>query len=302
MPHSQPLSGKGVSLSVLASVLFALLSGYTTLLKPLDGLAIYAWRVLWTLPGVLLLIAVRGQGVALRAQLARLRDEPRLWLLLPVMAVLLATQLWLFMWAPLHGQALAVSMGYFLLPLTMVLTGRLLYGERLYRLQWLALTCAMLGVAHEWWLTRAFAWPTLLVAIGYPPYFVLRRWSKLEPLTGFVLEIALMCPVALVLLWQLGETSWGVLAEPRFWLLLPGLGIISTVALVCYMTASRLLPLGLLGILGYVEPVLLFVLAVILLGEPLSADSLLTYAPIWLAVLLTGVHAVLHQRGSLRLG
>ncbi|MBI3145175.1 MAG: EamA family transporter RarD, partial [Pseudogulbenkiania sp.] len=123
-----------------------------------------------------------------------------------------------------------------------------------------------------------------------------------EPLTGFALEIALMCPIALVLLWQLGETSWGVLAEPRFWLLLPGLGIISTVALVCYMTASRLLPLGLLGILGYVEPVLLFVLAVILLGEPLSADGLLTYAPIWLAVLLTGVHTALHQRGSLRAG
>ncbi|WP_024303190.1 EamA family transporter RarD [Pseudogulbenkiania sp. MAI-1] len=300
MPHSQPLSGKGVMLSVLASVLFALLSGYTTLLKPLDGLAIYAWRVLWTLPGVLLLVAVRGQWSSLRGQLARLRSEPALWLALPAMAALLATQLWLFMWAPLHGQAMAVSMGYFLLPLTMVLTGCLLYGERLYRLQWLAVACAMLGVAHELWLTRAFAWPTLLVAIGYPPYFVLRRWSKLEPVSGFVLELAAMSPVALVLLWQLGEAGWGVLAEPRFWLLLPGLGLISTVALVCYLVAGRLLPLGLLGILGYVEPVLLFVLAVTLLGEPLSADSLLTYGPIWLAVLLTGVHTLLHQRGSLR--
>nr|WP_294866318.1 EamA family transporter RarD [uncultured Pseudogulbenkiania sp.] len=300
MPHSQPISGKGAMLSLLASVLFALLSGYTTLLKPLDGLAIYAWRVLWTLPGVLLLLAVRGQWSSLGRQLARLRREPLLWLLLPAMAALLATQLWLFMWAPLHGQAMAVSMGYFLLPLTMVLTGCVLYGERLYRLQWLAVACAMVGVAHELWLTRAFAWPTLLVAIGYPPYFVLRRWSRLEPISGFALELALMSPVALLLLWYLGEAGWGVLAEPKFWLLLPGLGLISTVALASYMVASRHLPLGLLGILGYVEPVLLFLLAVLLLGEPLSLDSLLTYAPIWLAVLLTGIHTALHRHRSLR--
>jgi chloramphenicol-sensitive protein RarD len=293
------MSGKGVLLSLLASLLFAVLSAYTTLLKPLDGLAIYAWRMLWTLPSLLVLVLLRGQWAQFVGQLRRLKNEPRLWGLLPLMALLLATQLWLFMWAPLHGQALAVSMGYFLLPLTMVLTGRLLYAESLYRLQWLALACALLGVAHEWWLTRSIAWPTLLVAIGYPPYFVLRRSSRLEPLTGFALEIALMCPFALCLLWWLGAPSWGVIAEPRFWLLLPGLGIISSVALGCYMTASRLLPLGLLGILGYVEPALLFLLAVFLLGEPLSLASLLTYVPIWMAVLLTGMHTVLSRRARL---
>lgn len=296
MPHNAPLSGKGVALSVLASVLFALLSGYTTLLKPLDGLAIYAWRVLWTFPGVLLLIALRGQWPQLKAEFARLHREPLLWLALPALAAMLGLQLWLFMWAPLHGQAMPVAMGYFLLPLAMVLVGRLLYQERLQWLQWLAVACALLGVAHELWLTRAFAWSSLVVVVGYPPYFVLRRWSRLEAITGFALEMALMCPAAILILLSLGKAGWGVISQPVFWLLLPGLGIISTVALVCYLSASRLLPLGLLGVLGYVEPVLLFLLAVLMLGEPLTADRLLTYVPIWIAVLLAGIDSAWRLR------
>lgn len=37
--------GRGVGLSVLASALFALLSGYTRLLAPLDGNDIFGWRI-----------------------------------------------------------------------------------------------------------------------------------------------------------------------------------------------------------------------------------------------------------------
>jgi chloramphenicol-sensitive protein RarD len=36
-------------------------------------------------------------------------------------------QLWLFMWAPINDHGLGVSLGYFLLPLTLVLTGRLVF-------------------------------------------------------------------------------------------------------------------------------------------------------------------------------
>ncbi|RQW26018.1 EamA family transporter RarD [Rhodobacteraceae bacterium CH30] len=291
------LSGSGVALSVLASLLFAVLSGYTTLLSPLSGEAVFAWRIIWTLPGVFLLLVLRRQWPAFCLLLQRLRSEPRLLLAMPLLAGLFGVQQWLFMWAPINGEAMSVAMGYFLLPLTMVLFGRWLYGEHLYRMQWLAVGFALLGVLHELWLTRAIAWPTLLVALGYPPYFVLRRWARLEALTGFALEMAFLFPVAILMLCYLGPASYGVLDEARFWLLLPGLGLISTVALLCYLASSRLLPLGMMGLLGYVEPVLLFLLAITLLGEPLSANRLLTYGPIWLAVALTGLNIAIRQFG-----
>ena len=54
------------------------------------------------------------------------------------------------------------------------------------------------------------------------------------------------------------------------------------------MASSRLLPLGLFGILSYVEPVLLFAVALLVLGERFDSGQWLTYLPIWGAVLLVG--------------
>jgi chloramphenicol-sensitive protein RarD len=284
--------GRGIALSVTASALFALLSAYTKLLAPLTGLDIFAWRVVWTVPGALLLIAARGRMPELKRLVARAFAEPCIALALPAAAGLLGLQLWLFLWAPLHGRMLEVSLGYFLLPLTMVLVGRFYYHERLDSLQWLAVACAVLGVAHELWATRAFSWPTLLVALGYPPYFVVRRKINADSLATFAVEMTLLLPVAAALL-ATSATATAVAGRIGMWgVLLPGLGALSTLALACFLKASRLLPMALFGILGYVEPVLLVVVAVTLLGETLSVKQLATYVPIWIAVVLTGLHSV----------
>jgi chloramphenicol-sensitive protein RarD len=195
---------------------------------------------------------------------------------------------------------LEVSLGYFLLPLTMVLVARFCYGERLDPVQWLAVGCAALGVAHELWATHAFSWPTLLVALGYPPYFVLRRKINADPLALFAVEMLLLVPVAAFMV-ATSQSALAAFGRAALWsALLPGLGVLSTLGLSCYLMASRLLPMALFGILGYVEPVLIVVVAVTLLGERLSAPQLATYVPIWIAVALTGVHSVAVLRGSAR--
>ncbi|WP_027796869.1 EamA family transporter RarD [Paraburkholderia acidipaludis] len=281
---------RGIALSVAASALFALMSAYTLLLAPLSGLDIFAWRVIWTMPGALALLLVRGRWPQLRALVVRMVQEPRMALALALSAALLGLQLWLFLWAPLHGDMLEVSLGYFLLPLIMVLVGRFYYHERLDGLQWLAVVCAAVGVAHELWATHAFSWPTLLVAFGYPPYFVLRRKIHADSLATFAVEMVLLTPVAVFEAWAGGSMA---LLDARPFLefvLLPGLGALSTVALASYLKASRLLPMALFGILGYVEPVLLVIVSVTLLGEHLGARELATYVPIWLAVGLTALH------------
>lgn len=296
------LSGRGVALSVSASVLFVLFPGYVLLLAPLDGVQIFAQRVLWSIPAVLLMILFSRQAPVLLASLQRLGQEPLLALALPITAAMMAVQWALFVWAPLNGKVLEMSLGYFLLPLSMVLTGRLFYGERLRPLQALAVACALLGVAHELWLTRAFSWVTLVPALGYPPYFMLRRWMQIDALSGFTLEVLLMTPLAIWLIVSLGPADVYTQA-PQLWWLLPGLGVLSALAFAAYMAASRLLPMGLFGILSYLEPVLLFAMAVVFLGEAFNPAQLWTYAPIWLAVLLTAIDSgrLLYKQSRRRL-
>ncbi|MGK8438318.1 EamA family transporter RarD [Ectopseudomonas hydrolytica] len=281
------LSGRGVALSVGASMLFALLPGYVQLLAPLDGIQIFAQRVLWSIPLVLLLVFLTRQGALLRETFARLRREPLLVAAWPVAAVLIGVQWGLFLWAPLAGRMLEVSMGYFLLPLAMVLAGRLFYNERLRPLQQLAVACAVVGVLHELWRTQAFSWLTLVTALGYPPYFMLRRWMRLDALSGFVLEMLMLAPLAIWLIVAHGPVG-AFEGRAALWLLVPGMALIGTLAFAAMMASSRLLPMGLFGILSYVEPVLLFAVALLVLGESFDAGQWLTYLPIWLAVLLVG--------------
>ncbi|WP_030131425.1 EamA family transporter RarD [Pseudomonas sp. QTF5] len=276
---------KGIALSVTASVLFAVMYYYTSLLSPLSGVEIFGWRMLLTAPCMTVFMVVSGEWKRVVEIVRRLAGKPKLIVGLIGSAVLLGLQLWLFMWAPLNDYSLDVSLGYFLLPLSMVLTGRIVYGERLSYLQKMAVFFASLGVLNELYQVGGFSWATLLVVVGYPIYFILRKRLATDNLGGLWLDMALMLPVAFWFV-QGGEQGFGVFDQyPMLSWLIPLLGVISASALVVYIIASRLLPFSLFGLLSYVEPVLLLGVA-LLLGESIKPGEWLTYIPIWLAVLV----------------
>ena len=282
---------KGVLLSVTASVLFAVLYFYTTLLFPLSGEEVFGWRVLLTFPFVTLLMRYFGDWSLAKKTGRQLPRNPALLATLLCTSALLGAQIWLFMWAPLHGRALQVSLGYFLLPLTMVLAGRLFYRERLAGLQKAAVACACAGVANELYRVGGLSWETMLVALGYPVYFILRRQRNVSHFTGLWFEMGFMLPAAT---WFAMAGTHGLdvfPAHPRLYLLIPVLGLISASALACYIVASRHLTLAVFGLLGYVEPVLLVCVG-LAIGETIKSAQWLTYLPIWAALSLLLLHGI----------
>lgn len=274
---------RGVLLSVTASVLFAVLYYLSTLLVPLTGQEVFGWRVILTVPGVLLFLGLGRNWTPALDIARRLRARPLLLPMLVLSSALFGVQLWLFLWAPMQGRGLNVSLGYFLLPLTMILAGRFLYDERLSRLQQLATLFAVVGVANQLIQVGGLAWETWLVALGYPAYFALRRRLGTDNLGGMLVDMLLMLPVAIAFAWAGGKMLVNFQVAPALYGLVPLMGMISAWALINYLLASRLLPLGLFGLLGYVEPVLL-VLVSLLLGERIRPEEWLTYIPIWAAV------------------
>ncbi|HEX4855350.1 MAG TPA: EamA family transporter RarD [Limnobacter sp.] len=286
---------KGVALSVLASVLFGTLYYYTTLLQPLSGQEIFGWRMLFTLPAITLFLLASGEWHLVKNLFQRLREQPVLWLGLVLSSFLVGIQLWLFLWAPLHGHALNVSLGYFLMPLVMVLIGRFYYRERLSRLQVMAVLLAAAGAAHAVFQAGGLAWTSLLVCLGYPYYFVLRSQMKTDHLGGLWFDMLLTLPLAGYLaLTGSGLSAMGSAFSALPWLVLL-LGLLSAAAMVAYILSSRMLPFSLFGLLGYVEPVLLVGVALIL-GETITPEALPTYLAIWLALGLLGVESWLAYR------
>ncbi|MEG5263990.1 EamA family transporter RarD [Pseudomonas sp. JDS28PS106] len=290
---------KGVALSVASSAIFAGLYFYATLLHPLDGQAIFGWRMLLMLPAITVFLILSKDWGNVTDLCKRIRSVPAIFPLLCLSSALLGTQQWLFMWAPINGHGLDVSLGYFLLPLVMLLVGRLAYGERLSSPQKLAALCAAAGVANEIYRVGGIAWPTLLVALGFPLYFLLRRRLASAHTGGLWFDILLTYPIATYFAFAHGAGMQAVAEAPRLYLLLPLLAIISAAGFICYTVASRLLPFGLFGLLGYVEPVLMVGVALIL-GEQIQRDEWMTFIPIWAAVGLLMCEGALHLSSASR--
>lgn len=271
---------RGVLASVTASCLFGVLFVLPRWLQPLTGQEIFGWRILLTLPLLTLALRVTGEWSQVPGVAKRVRARPTLIAVLLVTSAILGTQQWLFTWAPTHGHALNVALAYFLMPLGMVLVGTLLFGERMGRLRAVAVGFAVLGVLNEVVRVGTLSWTTLVPSLGFPLYFALRRMAGTATTGAMWFELLLMSPVA----------AWFVLTGPNLGMtgekLVPilVLGAVGGTALLLYLLASQRLAFNLFGMLSYLEPVLLIIVALLVLGATLSPREWLTYVPIWIAV------------------
>ncbi|WP_353987196.1 EamA family transporter RarD [Ruicaihuangia caeni] len=286
---------RGVLFSLTASALFGAIFFMPTLLQPLTPEQMYGWRVALALPFMLGLLALVKEWGAIRTIALRLRRQPWLALVLIVNGHLLGLQLWLFAWAPTNGEALSATLGYFLLPLTMVVLGVIVYRERLTGLRLVAVASAVVGIGAAFITADGLSWPIPVIALGYPIYFISRRKFGLDAPGALCFELAAQLPIALFFAMQ--PTSLGTIGESP--MLIPALlffGLISAVALSSYIIASRLLTLGIFGLLGYVEPLLLVVVSTALLHETIEPNEYVLYGGILLAVILIAIEGVLDQR------
>jgi chloramphenicol-sensitive protein RarD len=74
--------------------------------------------------------------------------------------------------------------------------------------------------------------------------------------------------------------------------LLVAASLISTVPLLLFTAAARLLPYSTLGILQFIAPTLQFLVAVFLFGEPFTTAHAAAFACIWTAATLYLISAV----------
>lgn len=283
---------QGVFLSVLASVTFGVLYFYTQLLTGFSSEQTFGWRMISTLPFLTLLMWMIGDLHYIKQILTQIKKNPWFILLLIVSSVLVSLQLWLFLWAPINGRGLQVSLGYFLLPLVLVLVGSLFYKEKLSRFQQVAVLLAILGVGHEIWQQGAIAWETALVAVGYSAYFFLRKKMKTDHLGGFWWDIVITLPIAFYFVLMPTDVSQPWPLSSLVWIV-AGLGFLSALGLGSYILASRFLPMVLFGLLSYLEPILLALVS-LMLGEKISSQEWLTYIPIWIAVFLLVIEGTIH--------
>jgi chloramphenicol-sensitive protein RarD len=289
----------GVLASVAASVLFSVLFLIPPLLHPLSPDAVYGWRVVLSLAIVSAVLFALGRQADVAVLVVRARRERAVAAILVIDAALLAVQLWLFSWTPATGHGLEAALGYLLLPLVMVVVGLLGHRERLSLWRIAAVLAAGVGVVAALVGAGGVSWVTAVIALGYPLYFTLRRRWKLDSFGALWAELLLMTPVAVWFVLQPDDLST-VAATPQLWFGIAALGLVGGTALMLYLFASLRLSFAVFGLLTYLEPVLLVVVAVVFLREPLQPADGIVYGPIAVALLLLAVDSARQVRQKRR--
>ncbi|MGP5134522.1 EamA family transporter RarD [Psychrobacter cibarius] len=288
----------GVILAILSNLLFGVLYAYSSFLAPLSGTQVFIWRMLamWAaLVGYLLISGRLGFHIDKLKALGTVKQWA--WLLLPTPIFL--SQFWLFMWAPVNGQGVQTAMGYFLFPLIMVIFGCVFFGEKLSRLQWLAVGFAALGVGSEIIRTQSVSWATLWVCGTYPIYYILRRLQGIGAVTGLLIDLTIFAPFAVAYLLLFAPSSLTLVGGSGFFILmLAGLGVMSVLAMKTNVDASQMLPVNVYGMMSYLEPALLFILAITILGNPFESAMIYSYGLIWLGIACLIMHGIRQLRSA----
>lgn len=266
----------GLLQGVLAYGLWGVVAAYWKLLADVDPIELIAHRAIWGLVAFIAIVIGAHQWGALRQAM---RDR-KLVATMAGSSALLALNWGVFVSATLHGYLLEASLGYFINPLVSIALGTLVLGERLRRLQWVAITLAAIGVGLLTWHAGRVPWISLVLAATFGLYGLVRKMARVEALVGSAIETFLLAPVAVIYLVAIGGGVAPHASAPTLALLV-GTGVVTAVPLVLFTSAARRLPLSTVGFLQYLAPTGQFLLAVLAFGEPLAHARLLAFGWIW---------------------
>lgn len=275
--------GLGLLLALLAYGMWGLSPLFWKQLTTVPSAEQLAHRVTWAALTYALLVASRGR---LGEVVAALRDPGGRRSMLAG-ALLLGTNWGTYLYAVEHARIVEASLGYYLNPLVNVLLGAVVLGERLRRLQVLALALAVLGVGVVAVHTGAVPLLSLVLASSFGVYGLVRKMARVEALPGGLVEASLLALPALVAIagWEGAGTGHFLAAEGRpLWLL--AAGPFTALPVWLFAEAARRLPLSTMGFVQFLTPTMQLLLAVGVYGEAFTAAHAVAFGFIWAGVAL----------------
>ncbi len=270
----------GYAFAIAAYVLWGLLPLYLKVLDHVPPFELVAHRVVWSVPlAAGLLIALRRTEDIKQA----LRDPAALGMA-AVTAAMISVNWLIYVYAVANDQALDAAFGYYINPIFSVLMGALVLGERLDRRQWGAVVLAAAAVIVLTLEAGQVPYIALLLTLSFGLYALCKRRLPIGPNQGFLLEVLILTPFALGYIWFVAAKGEGHFATD--WLLLLGSGVVTAIPLILYANGAKALQLSTIGILQYIAPTLIMLVAVFAFGEEFGRARWIAFPMLWGALIL----------------
>lgn len=283
--HEPENSGlRGFVCGFSAYLLWGIIPFYMKAVSHMPAVEVVAYRVLCSVPVAGLIILALGRTQDLK----RAFSSPGLLAAAALTATLISINWGLYVWSIAAERTVEAAFGYYINPLVSIMLGAVFLGERFNRLQTVAIVLAVIAVGILTVHAGELPWISLCLAFSFGFYGFFRKTMPIGPTQGFFLEVILLSVPSLVFVLVLaGEGTGHFLAGNSVdtWLLLLA-GPTTAIPLILYAWGAKLLPLSTIGLMQYVTPTMIFLIAVFVFREPFSLWQLVAFCLIWAALAL----------------
>ncbi|APE28224.1 EamA family transporter RarD [Aurantiacibacter gangjinensis] len=283
MPTRTLTTRQALACGLATHAIWGTLPLYLILVDDVPPLEFVAWRTLFTLPICLALVAMLKQSAELRAILSNGKAMVTLF----ATSALIGLNWWIYIWAIQENYIYAASLGYYILPLLMMVMGLVFLKERLSRAQTVAVVLAGIGVGVLSTGALTTLWVSLSLALTFGFYGLLRKTVAAGPLTGLTIEATILLPlVAGYLGWVAATDGVAFGRDTVETLAIIGAGFVTATPLLLFANAARNLPYTVSGVLQFLAPSMIFVLGLTVFGEELQRVQLVCFILIWAGIAL----------------
>jgi len=284
---------KGVIFLLVAHLIWGAMAYYIKLLDHVSPAEVAVHRGLWSLPFAAAVLVVLGNT---REAMAALRS-PRTLVILAFCSALIVFNWGFYVWAIQQARTAEAALGYYINPLMNVLVGFIFLHERFTRTQAVALLIVVIAVIVQTFAVGAFPWLGLSLAATFCLYGYIRKQVPVSSVASFFVEILILTPFALLYLTftMSRRTSMFLTNVPDTFLLM-GLGFFTAATLMLFGAAVKRVRYSTVGLLQYISPSIVFLIAVFVFREPMNELRWLSFMLIWLGLAVFSYAAIKEDR------
>lgn len=275
-------SGRGFLFALSAYLLWGFLPLYMKAVAHIPAAEVVAHRAVWSLPIAGAVLLWLGRTADIKVALT----TPRMLGMAVLTAALISINWAIYVWSIAAGRTVEAALGYYINPLFSVLLAAIFLGEKLKTAQKVAICFAVVAVAILTWERGGLPWVSVSLAVTWGFYALFKRALPIGPNQGFFVEVLIISiPAIFYIGWLVvsGNSHFGPLGGTNSWLLLAS-GLVTAGPLMLYANGAKLLKLSTIGMMQYIAPSIIFLMAIFVFNEPFSLTTFVAFLFIWVAL------------------
>lgn len=277
--HKKLSYNQGIAYALACYVAWGLFPLFWKAITGVPAVNVLAYRIVWSFVFLLIWVLLTN-----RQTFISYLKQPALLLRLGLAGFIISANWGIYIYAVASNHIVEAGLGYYINPLVNVFLGYVFLKERLATMQKIAVVLALVGVVYFTISYGQFPWISLVLAVSFGLYGLLKKKAKLESMPALTIETMMVFPFALAFLIFTAQSDMLTLLLPSSGtvnLLLVVSGLITAIPLFWFGKSAQAIPLSTMGFIQYLSPTLQLLLGIFVYGETFGTEYLVCFGFVW---------------------